>query len=227
MTKGDVFFIHDFDGSKLAHYQTVIFGSFTHTGKMKSIEFIKKHWSILQDKPVMVFATSGTPFVDPKERKIIAKILSSAARGRVACSPLPGAYSYHQLDWKDKLLMNRPRWKLLFQRYFVKDPEAAKNLRNFYIPQDRTSKDALTPLFTFLNTKSKEPKALRPRGLLALHSFLLRHRNGYVISNTSKKGIGTRQGLQNRSWNKGIYSPMGSQTSNKTLPAYSSSNVPI
>lgn len=156
MTKGDVFSINDFDGVRLKHYQTVIFGSFTHMGKIQSIDFIKRYWPMLKDKTVIVFATSGTPSVGSKERTIIEQNLPDAARGRVACFPLPGAYSYHQLDWKDKLLMNGSRWKLLFRWYFTKDPEASQNLRNFYVPQDWTSKDALIPLLTFLNAKSKE-----------------------------------------------------------------------
>ncbi|MGC8778946.1 MAG: flavodoxin domain-containing protein, partial [Candidatus Caldatribacteriaceae bacterium] len=118
-------------------------------------DFLKKHWPVLQKKNLIVFATAGTPSAGPKEEKIMEKNLPREARGKVACFPLPGAYSYQKLDWKDRLLMEEPRLMLLLRFYIKKDPQALQHLRNFSIPQDWTTREALRPLLAFLAAQTR------------------------------------------------------------------------
>ncbi len=94
-----------------------------------------------------VFAACGTPKVGPKEFEVIKACLPPDICQNVKYFPLPGAYNYAKLDFKDKFLMNLgPRIVLRRKAWFGGDPKAKEQLAVFCKEQDWTTRDAIAPV---------------------------------------------------------------------------------
>ncbi len=85
----DIFAVSEFDVSKLENYSIVLFGSSVHIGKVKGITFIKNNWPILSKKKVVVFASTGSPKIEPKQQQVVVASLPPELCQLVKYFPLP------------------------------------------------------------------------------------------------------------------------------------------
>lgn len=144
--------VSQFDTETLDRYQTVLFGSSVHIGKVKGIKFLKNNWENLSQKRVIVFASTGSPKPSSKQQEVIEASLPAIICRHIKFFPLPGAYNYRKLDFTDKLLMNLgPRTALRFKAWFKGSKKAKEQLRSFCETQDWTSQEAITPIVSYVN----------------------------------------------------------------------------
>ena len=149
------FSITEFDVSTLDGYSTVLFGSSVHIGKIKGIEFVKDNWAVLNKKQVVVFASTGAPKIEPKQHEAISASLPPIICQCIKYFPLPGAYCYSKLDFKDKLLMNfGPYAVFRFRAWFKRDQKAKLQLSEFGKQQDWTSPEAVDPIVDCVKSAS-------------------------------------------------------------------------
>ncbi len=143
----EIFSNSEFDASTLNDYSTVLFGSSVHIGKVKGIDFIKSNWQVLRNKKVVVFASTGSPKIEPKQQEVIKASLPAEISQCINYFPLPGAYNYSKLDFTDKLLMDLgPRMTLQLRAWFKGSQKAKEQLAVFCKEQDWTSKEAILPI---------------------------------------------------------------------------------
>ncbi len=145
--------ITKFDPSTLDRYSTVIFGSSVHIGKVKGIKFISDNWATLSTKQVIVFASTGAPKIEPKQNEVITASLPADMSLRVKYFPLPGAYCYSKLDFKDKMLMNLGPFAILrFNAWFKRDQKAKQQLSEMLKDQDWATQDATNPIVDYVKS---------------------------------------------------------------------------
>jgi len=58
---GKLMFVKDVSKDDLAASDVLVFGGYVHAGKISIRNVIHKHWSIIENKPIVLFTTSGTP----------------------------------------------------------------------------------------------------------------------------------------------------------------------
>lgn len=136
--------------SKLADYDTVIFGSSLHAGKIIHIEFITSNWDLLKKKQVVVFVATAAPPDDPGQLKAFEANIPKEIREQIAYFPLRGAYDYHKLDFIDKLLMNGLKVFLILKCFCCKDQRTKEFLNTLYISQDWTNELAIDPIIALV-----------------------------------------------------------------------------
>jgi menaquinone-dependent protoporphyrinogen IX oxidase len=105
-TQGDLVNIENGDNADLARYDIMIIGGSVRTGNIVVAPFIKEHWSIIKDKKVILFTTSGTPPHHPKIRSIYEKSLPEEIRKEIKYFPLHGRISGKDLTLFDQFLIS-------------------------------------------------------------------------------------------------------------------------
>ena len=103
--------------------------------------------AVLSKKQVIVFASTGAPKIEPKQSEVISNSLPAIICQCVKYFPLPGAYDYSKLDFKDKALMNLGPYSMLrLKAWFRRDQKAKVQLSEFGKVQDWTSQEAVNPI---------------------------------------------------------------------------------
>lgn len=106
----------------------------------------------MSKKNVVVFASTGESEIYPKQQTAIDLSLPSEIRRKIKYFPLPGAYDYSKLDFKDKFLMNfGPIRKLRFDVWLNKDEKSKKQLAFLHKTVDWNRKEAVVPILDFVN----------------------------------------------------------------------------
>lgn len=89
----------------LAAYDIIVIGGYLRAGKNVIAPFIRDHWSVLRDKKVILFTTSGTPPHHANILRIHEKSFPEDIRRRLKYFPLPGRISMQSLSFFDKALI--------------------------------------------------------------------------------------------------------------------------
>ena len=105
-TEGDLINIENDDKPNLVRYDIVIIGGSVRTGNIVIAPFIKEHWSVIKDKKVILFTTSGTPPRHPKIQSIYEKSLPEEIRKEIKYFPLHGRISGKDLTLFDQFLIS-------------------------------------------------------------------------------------------------------------------------
>jgi len=87
--KADLYKFNDITREELEQYDLVIVASGTYAAHMPLVNFIKKYWTILNDKKVIVLAVGMAPADDPQTKKAYESI-PEGIRKRITYFKLPG-----------------------------------------------------------------------------------------------------------------------------------------
>lgn len=137
----DAFNIGKIKARKLLNYERIIIGSSVHMGRLDIASWMKKHWSKMQDKSVILFSVNGTP-PDQKEelKKVLEYSLPQHILNRVNYFPLQGRLIYAELNFWHKLLLKmmrkmdkHPANNLVLEDYDNVRKENLLNLRNHIV----------------------------------------------------------------------------------------------
>lgn len=102
---GDLVNIENGDRLDLAGYDIIIIGGSVRVGKIVIAPFIEEHWSVMKEKKVILFTTSGTPPRHPKIQSIYEKSLPGEIRRGIKYFPLHGRISRENLTLWDQFLI--------------------------------------------------------------------------------------------------------------------------
>jgi menaquinone-dependent protoporphyrinogen oxidase len=131
-----------FDPSLLDEYDTVLLGSPAYLGGLRCRGFLKRHWTVLRKKRIIVFGVTGVPPEDPRQEKMLTRSFPEYIRKSITYFPLRGAFNYRQLGWFDKIVMSGPRVRFQLRWWLTRDRKARERLHRFCSPMDWTNKGA-------------------------------------------------------------------------------------
>ncbi|HSW40737.1 MAG TPA: flavodoxin domain-containing protein, partial [Acidobacteriota bacterium] len=103
--------------------------------------FIKDNWSVLKEKKVVLFTTSGTPPHHAKIRIIYEKSFPEEIRKKIKYFPLPGRISLKDLTFFDQRLM-------AIGKMMERDEDLKKDMGKDF---DGVKRENLLPIFEYLN----------------------------------------------------------------------------
>jgi len=138
--KGDLINIENGDMPDLARYDIIIIGSSVRVGSIVIAPFIQDHWSVMKEKKVILFTTSGTPPQHSKIQSIYEKSLPEEIRKEIKYFPLSGRISMENLTLLDKQLIAIGK--------MMEQDETLKN--NMGKDFDGVRRDNLLPLFEYV-----------------------------------------------------------------------------
>jgi menaquinone-dependent protoporphyrinogen IX oxidase len=104
-SNGDLVNIENEDKLDLTRYDILIIGSSVRVGNIVIAPFIEDHWSVMKDKKIILFTTSGTPPQHPKIQSIYEKSLPEEIRKEIKYFPLHGRIARENLTLWDKFLI--------------------------------------------------------------------------------------------------------------------------
>ena len=139
-SNGDLINIEDEDNPDFAGYDIIIIGSSIRVGNIVIAPIVKDRWSVMKDKKVILFTTSGTPPRHPKIQSIYEKSLPEAIRKEIKYFPLPGRISSESLTLWDKVLM-------VIGKIMERDETLKKDMGKDF---DGVKRENLLPLFGYL-----------------------------------------------------------------------------
>ncbi len=139
-TQGDMVNIENDDKPDLARYDIVIIGGSVRTGNIVIAPFIKEHWSVIKEKKVILFTTSGTPPQHPKIQSIYEKSLPEEIRKEIKYFPLHGRISGKDLTLFDRFL-------IMIGKVMEQDETLKKDMGKDF---DGVHRENLLPLLEYL-----------------------------------------------------------------------------
>ena len=90
----------------LEEYEHILYGGGVYAGQIIGIEYLKRHWNVLEGKKVLVFAVGASAFSPAVYDALREKNL----RGRLENLPLcycRGRWNVEKMTWMDRLLCRR------------------------------------------------------------------------------------------------------------------------
>jgi flavodoxin len=134
---GKLMSVKDVTQDALAKSDVLVFGGYVHAGKISIRNVMRKHWPIIEGKPVVLFTTSGTP---PTETGTIQAVFEGSfppeIRERLTFFPLWGRIDKAQWKLADRALVRIGSW-------IEKDPDVKRGMVSDF---DGVRKEALEPL---------------------------------------------------------------------------------
>lgn len=138
---GELISIKDLSQRNLAEFDVLVFGGYVHAGKISIRNVIRKYWPVIENKPVVLFTTSGTP---PTETAPIQAMFEDSfppeIREKLAYFPLWGRIDTARWDLADRLLSHMGSW-------IEKDPDVKRGMVTDF---DGVRQEALRPLVTHI-----------------------------------------------------------------------------
>ena len=132
------------DAKSLDALDTVIFGASIRMGKLQQADFLRKHWSVLRSKKLIIFSVSAAPPPDPAVRTYYEMSLPDEIRNHATFVPLPGRVT--PLDVLDTFLMLFPKTVTAVKAFFTRDPKdiaIAEGIRKQF---DHVNRAAIEPI---------------------------------------------------------------------------------
>lgn len=133
--------IKDLSQPNLAEFDILVFGGYVHAGKISIHNVIRKNWPVIENKPVVLFTTSGTP---PTETAPIQAMFEDSfppeIREKLAYFPLWGRIDTARWNLADRLISHMGSW-------IEKDPDVKRGMVTDF---DGVRQEALQPLVTHI-----------------------------------------------------------------------------
>jgi len=140
---GELMPVKDVSQRDLTGSDALVFGGYVHAGKITICKVICKHWPILENKPVVLFSTSGTP---PTETATMRAIFDASfpleIREKLTYFPLWGRIDTARWNLADRALVRIGSW-------IEKDPDVKRGMITDF---DGVSREALQPIFTHIQS---------------------------------------------------------------------------
>ncbi len=144
--KADLVHLNDLDPKTLPNYETVIFGTYLHIGKLVDAIFLIQNWEVLKHKQLILFTVSGAKPGLSELTKYYENSVPGYIREKIKYFQFWGRVK--NLDFTDSLLIQFP--KLAFKIGAMKGKkEDLERLKTFDV--DHVSQDFITPLINFVN----------------------------------------------------------------------------
>lgn len=93
------------DPLDLETYKVIVFGSWIFDDKIVVRDFIIKHWDILQNKHVILFANGLTDPKDPKMKRILKRSFDKHIRDQIHFYPIGGKLNLDELSWVERSIL--------------------------------------------------------------------------------------------------------------------------
>ncbi len=139
---------------ELAACDTVLLGGGIYVSSIRGIKMLKKHWEILKDKRVIVFAVGLT---DPENeqnapyfQQIGEKNLIGEQRDRVRVFYLRGGMDFKKLGFMHRMMMGMMRKMLKGKPESERTDEDRALLRAFDTPADYVDRDSVDPIVAYI-----------------------------------------------------------------------------
>jgi menaquinone-dependent protoporphyrinogen IX oxidase len=137
---------------KIKEYDTVIYGAGIYASGIAGFSLIKKNYSMLKDKNLVIFAVGASP-QEEGTVPAIKKVNFTEEMKDVPCFYLRGAFDEDKMNMGDRMLI-----KMLKKMVGKKDPSKYENwekalMESIGKPADWTSKENLMPLIDYINKK--------------------------------------------------------------------------
>jgi menaquinone-dependent protoporphyrinogen IX oxidase len=110
--EADLFTARELRPETLSAYDTVIYGGSLHAVGIRGIKVLKKNFSRLDGKRVIVFAVGATPARKDVPAEVIKANFSPEESAKIKFFYLRGGFDYAKLGLVDKLLMNLLKFKI-------------------------------------------------------------------------------------------------------------------
>ncbi|SCH61253.1 MULTISPECIES: flavodoxin domain-containing protein [unclassified Romboutsia] len=149
----DLYELSDITSGDLPDYETIIYGSSLHIGKIKGLNFITKNYEKIKNKNIIIFAV-GLAKDSEGTIKNIKEINFSEEFSKTANL----FYLRGQLDYKDMTLVDKLLMRGLKKSLEKKSPNELDNddkllLESFFDKIDYTDKNSVYPIIEYVNGK--------------------------------------------------------------------------
>jgi menaquinone-dependent protoporphyrinogen IX oxidase len=115
----DLRHVREVEVRTLDAYDTIVFGSYLHVGKIVDIDFVLKNWPILSKKRFALFTVSAAPPESADVGSAYEKNIPEDIRKSLRYFPLWGRVA--KLDIVDRLLISFPKTILYIQYALTRD----------------------------------------------------------------------------------------------------------
>ena len=133
----DLYELSDVIDRDLQDYETIIYGSSLHAGKIKGLNFITKNYDKIKDKTI---------------EKIADDNFNEELLSNIRLFYLKGAFDYKNLTFIDKVMTKGLRKSLENKSYNELEGWNKEFLRDFYSPMDFTNKKSVTPIVELVSS---------------------------------------------------------------------------
>lgn len=141
----DLVSFQDENKVELINYDTIIFASSLHAGKIKGISWLKNKLKSIKDKHIILLTTGAMPNVKDNIEKIFNENINEEERKFLSMFYVESGLNYEKMGMVDKGMMFGLK-KFLKKTEGVDSPIYTAILKSY----DHSSKDKLEPLFTHL-----------------------------------------------------------------------------
>ncbi|WP_390480851.1 flavodoxin domain-containing protein [Clostridium baratii] len=138
--------------NKVIKYDTIILEGGIYASGIAGISFLKKNYTKLKDKKIVVFAVGASPY----NEEAIKNLKEHNLRGelsKIPCFYCRGAWNEEKMSWKDRTLCN-----MLKKVVLKKDPSKYEPWEEALVEAigsecDWTSKESINPIIDFIEAK--------------------------------------------------------------------------
>ena len=148
----DLYELSDIVSSDLEDYDTIIYGSYLHVGKIKGLNFITKNYEKIKDKNIIIFTIGLSENNDKTIKKITDDNFNEEILNKVKLFYFKGAFDYNNLTFLDKIMMKGLKKSLENKSWDDLEEGNKELLRNFYSHMDFTDKKSVTPIVELVSS---------------------------------------------------------------------------
>ena len=109
--------VQDADINKVVEFDTVILGGGIYAGGIAIVPFLKKNYSKLKDKKIIVYTCGASPYDEKSVNEVIDKNMKDELKG------IPVYYCRGGFDFKNMTFMDKTLCKMLRKALSKKDPK--------------------------------------------------------------------------------------------------------
>ena len=138
--------------NKVIKYDTIILGGGIYASGIAGISFLKKNYTKLKDKKIVVFAVGASPYNEEAIKNLKEHNLRDEL-SEISCFYCRGAWNEEKMSWKDRVLCN-----MLKKVVLKKDPSKYEPWEEALVEAigskcDWTSKENINPIIEFIEAK--------------------------------------------------------------------------
>lgn len=138
--------------NKVIKYDTIILGGGIYASGIAGISFLKKNYTKLKDKKIVVFAVGASPYNEEAIKNLKEHNLRDEL-SKIPCFYCRGAWNEEKMSWKDRTLCN-----MLKKVVLKKDPSKYEPWEEALVEAigsecDWTSKESINPIIDFIEAK--------------------------------------------------------------------------
>lgn len=123
----DIYNHRDMNNIIFKDYDIVVFGGSLYAVGIEGIKIIKKHFNLLKEKLIIVFAVGASPYREETVEEIKHNNFTEEQKEKIQFFYLRGGFNYHQLPLIDKFLMTLLRLKLKRKKNLTVDEKGMLN----------------------------------------------------------------------------------------------------